>query len=107
MQTNLKSLYKATDFDGIPTLVNRIHISSLKIFKEELSKPVLKEFEDQLIERKVTIRIDNIPNVNNLDIIPCSIRPEHLPCDFTDWLAQKSLGYCMDLSTDNKKILYV
>lgn len=105
MKTELFNLHRATDFGGVPILANRVYISSLCIKNEELSASVLKEFENQMIERVVNINIDNI-NLQNLEIFPCSINVEHLNCDFTQWLAQNGIGFGIGLNK-NDKILYV
>lgn len=105
MKTELFNLHRATDFGGVPILANRVYISSLCIKNEELSASVLKEFENQMIERVVNINIDNI-NIQNLEILPCSINVEHLNCDFTQWMAQNGIGFGIGLN-NNDKILYV
>lgn len=99
----------ATKFGDIPILAHRLYVSNIVAGQKNgaWNPIILQEFKSRLLNEVCIVRVEDVPQIENMKLLPCSIEPRRMPCDIYKWLLKEKLGYFTDIDDNGDGILIV
>lgn len=107
--TKMDCIYPATKFGDIPIMAHRLYATNIVSGRKsgKWNTETLDTFRKKLVNEACDVWLEEVPELENMKILPCTIEAKRMPCEIGKWLIKQRLGLDTNIDEYNNGILIV